>query len=47
MTGSQCTSMTEGDGERLAHDDRHAALWWATKTAVAAFADCRKPPEDD
>ena len=44
MTGSQCT-MTDDDGERLTQDDRYAALWWATQTAVAAFVDYRQPQE--
>lgn len=30
-----------GDG------DRDAALWWATRTAVAAFVDYRQPSEAD
>lgn len=45
MTGSHCTSMTDDDGERVTEDDRYAALWWATNTAVAAFVDYRQPQE--
>ncbi|WP_173008429.1 hypothetical protein [Mycolicibacterium sp. P1-18] len=46
MTGCQCAT-TDGGGERLSEDDRYAALWWATKTAVAAFVDYRQPRESD
>ena len=46
MTGSPCATTDDG-GERLTEDDCHAALWWATKTAVAAFVDYRQPRESD
>ena len=47
MTGCQCASITDDDGKRLTQDDRYAALWWATTTAVAAFVDYRPPQEDN
>jgi hypothetical protein len=39
--------MTNEEVECHTQVDRHAALWWATKTAVAAFVDDRPPPYDD
>lgn len=39
--------MTNDGFECHGEYDRHAALLWATKTAVAAFVDDRPPPYDD
>ncbi len=39
--------MTNDQFDRHSECDRHAALWWATKTAVAAFGDDRPPPYEE
>lgn len=39
--------MTKDELEHHTEADRHAALLWATKAAVAAFVDDRPPPYDD
>lgn len=39
--------MTNDEFERPTEADRHAALLWATKAAVAAFVDERQPSYDD
>ena len=41
------TTMTNDEFECHTEADRHAALLWATKAAVAAFVDDRQPPYDD
>ena len=41
------TRMTNDEFECHTEADRHAALWWATKAAVAAFVDDRQPPYED
>ena len=39
--------MTNDEIEYHTETDRDAALLWATKAAVAAFIDDRRPPYDD
>ncbi|MGH3642881.1 MAG: hypothetical protein ACRDUX_28110 [Mycobacterium sp.] len=35
--------MTDVERDRHVEPDHAAAIWWATMTAVVAFADDRKP----
>lgn len=43
MTRTRCRFMTDDGRNRHVESDHAAAIWWATMTAVAAFADDRKP----